>query len=114
MRSGLDSQKAVARRFALLGVALIVLAACGTAYRPGDERKSCAELQSEIGSNEAQIAVLLPEANASAEIASLRPSGTLAGLPFAIRNPEDAQLMEANSLHRRNAHLIQYVSNRRC
>ena len=112
MRSGPDSQKAGARRFALLGVALIVLAACGTVYRPGDELKSCAELQSEIDSNEAQIAVLLPKANASA--ASLRPSGTLAGLPFAIRNPEDAQLMEANSLHRRNRLLIQYASNKRC
>ena len=114
MRSIPYRREATLKRFALLGAALAVLAACGTAYRPGDERRSCAELQSEITSNEAQIAALTPESNASAEKASLRPSGTLAGLPFAITTPGDAQRIEARSLRRRNSHLIVYASNKDC
>ncbi len=101
MRSKPCRREPRAKRFALLGVALVVLAACGTVYQPGDERKSCAELQSEIAANEARIAALQPEESASAENETLRPSGTLAFMPFAINRPGEVQRIEVNGLERR-------------
>lgn len=114
MNSRPYSRQARLRRFALFGVALVVLAACGTAYRPGDERSSCAELQSEIASNEAQIAANLSAADASAENDSLRPRGTMVGMSFALSRPGDVQRVEARSLQRRNGHLTKYASNKGC
>lgn len=108
------SRQATLRRFALLGVALVVLAACGTVYRPGDERRSCYELQSEIAANEAQIATLLATAEAAEASGSLRPAGTLAGMRFALSRPGDVERIEARSLGRRNSHLIEYASNKGC
>ncbi len=114
MRSKPCGREARAKRFALLGVALVVLAACGTVYQPGDEHKSCAQLQSEIAANEARIAALQPEETASGEADSLRPKGTLAFLPFALNRPGEVQRIETNGLERRNGHLREYASNRGC
>ncbi len=114
MRSITYRRGAKARRFALLGVALAVLAACGTVYRPGDERRSCIELQSEIAANEAQISVRLAAVDAAEESGSLSPAGTLAGMRFALSRPGDVERIEARSLGRRNSHLIDYASNKGC
>ncbi len=114
MRSKPYGRQAAARRVALLGVALAVLAACGTVYRPGDEGRSCTELQSEIASNEAHIAANLAAADASAESGTLRPVGTLAGMSFALSRPGDVERIEARSLSRRNSHLTTYASNKGC
>ncbi len=107
-------RKSSARRFALLGVALVALAACGTVYRPGDERASCAELQSEIASNEARIAALLATAEAAEESGSLRPTGILVGMSFALTRTGESERTEAHSLQRRNGLLFKYASNKDC
>ena len=114
MRSIPYRREARAKRFALLGVALVVLAACGTVYQPGDERKSCAELQSEIASNEARIAALQPDETATEKTDALRPKGTLAFMPFALNRPGEVQRIEVNGLHRRNGHLREYAANKGC
>ena len=114
MRSKRYRREAMAKRVALLGVALVVLAACGTSYRPGDEHKTCNNLESEIAANEARIAALQPDENASGEEEALRPRGTLAFMPFALTRPEDGPAIQARSLHRRNAILSDYAANKGC
>ncbi len=119
MRSEPINRIAALRRFALLGIglpgiALVVLAACGTVYLPGDERRSCADLQSEIGSNEAHMAALLTVADAAVQDDSLRPSGTLVGMTFALRSRGDVERIEARSLRLRNSYLINYALNKGC
>ncbi len=114
MRSITYRRGAVARRFALLGSAFVVLAACGTVYQPGDERRSCAELQSEIAANDALIVIHLAAVDAAEESGSLRPTGTLAGMSFALSRPGDVARIEAISLQRRNSHLIRYAANKGC
>lgn len=108
------SRKAAVRRFALLGTAMVVLAACGTNYRPGDEARSCTELQSEIAANEAQIAAHLSTAVAAEESGTLRPRGTLAGMSFALTRTGESERTEARSLQRRNGHLATYATNKDC
>ncbi len=114
MRSKICLGGVTLKRFAVLGGALIIIAACGTVYRPGDERASCAELQSEIAANAAQIAAHLAAVDAAEESGTLRPSGTLAGMSFALGRPGDVERIEARSLRRRNSHLIVYASNKGC
>ena len=114
MRSKIYRRKVTLKRFALLGGALIIMAACGTVYRPGDERASCAELQSEIAANAAQIAARLAAVDAAEVSGTLRPSGTLAGMSFALGRPGDVERIEVRSLRRRNTHLIVYASNKGC
>lgn len=114
MPSKIYRRKATLKRFALLGGALIIIAACGTVYRPGDERASCAELQSEIAANAAQIVTLLAAVDAAEESGALRPTGTLAGMSFALGRPGDVERIEVRSLRRRNTHLIVYASNKDC
>lgn len=114
MRSITYRREATLKRFALLGIALAVFAACGTVYRPGDERRSCAELQSEIAANEALIAIHLAAVDAAEESGSLRPAGTLVGMSFALSRPADVERIEARSLRRRNSHLIRYAANKGC
>ena len=113
MRSISYRREATLKRFALLGIALVVLVACGTVYRPGDERR-CAELQSEIAANDALIVIHLAAVDAAEESGSLRPAGTLVGMSFALSRPGDVERIEANSLRRRNSHLIVYASNKGC
>ena len=103
-----------AKRLALLGMALSVLAACGTVYRPGDERKSCADLQSEIAANNAQIATNLVAVHAAEENGGLRPSGMLVGMSFALTRPQDAPQTEISSLSGRNGLLNRYASGMGC
>lgn len=114
MRSRPNFRHAALRRFALSGIGLVVLAACGTVYLPGDERRSCADLQSEIGSNEANMAALLTEADAAVQDDSLRPSGTLVGMTFALRSRGDVERIEARSLRLRNSYLINYAVSKGC
>lgn len=114
MRWKLSSQRATAKRFALLGTAMVVLAACGTSYLPGDEGKSCTELQSEIAANEAQIAAHLATAVAAEESGTLRPKGTMAGMSFALTRTGESERTAANSLQRRNGHLVTYATKKDC
>ncbi len=112
MRSRSNSREATVKRFAALGAILVVLAACGTVYLPGDEAKICAELRNEIAGNEARISELTPAVNASDE--PLRISGRIVGLSFAIAKPGDVERIQARSLQRRNSYLSQYASNKHC
>lgn len=114
MGSKMCNSMAVAKRLALLGTALSVLAACGTVYRPGDERKSCADLQSEIAANDAQIATNLVAVHAAEERGGLRPSGMLVGMSFALTRPQDAPQTEISSLSGRNGLLHKYASSKGC
>lgn len=105
---------AAARRLALLGMALSILAACGTVYRPGDETKSCAVLQSEIAANDAQIATNLAAVHAAEENGGLRPSGMLVGMSFALTRPQDPPQTKISSLSGRNGLLHRYASSKGC
>jgi hypothetical protein len=108
------SRKATVNRAALIGAALVALAACGTNYLPGDEAMSCAELQSEIAANDAQIATHLAAAEAAEESGVRRPTGTLAGMSFSLTASADVDRIEARSLGRRNGHLTTYATNKGC
>ena len=114
MGSKMCNSLAVAKRLALLGTALSVLAACGTVYRPGDERKSCADLQSEIAANDAQIAVNLAAVRAAEENGGLSPSGTLVGMSFPLTRPQDAPQTKISSLSGRNGLLNKYAASKGC
>lgn len=100
---------------------LLLVAGCGgrtpnpiVQYQPGDEKRSCEGLKSEIAYNEAEIGRLLPYEDATGKNVALGVTGALFIVPLFFMDFKDAEEIEVRALRRRNQWLREVASNNDC
>lgn len=99
----------------------LVVSSCGgrsanpvVQYQPGDEKRSCDGLKSEIANNEAEIAKLLPEEDATGKNVALGVAGAFLLVPWFFMDFKEAEATEIQALRRRNQWLREVAANNTC
>ena len=109
-------------RAILTGAVLIaLLGGCGgkapnpvVSYQPGDERRSCEGLKSEIATNEAEIATLVPYEDATGKNIALGVTGIFLIVPLFFMDFKEGEAIEVQALRRRNQWLREVAANKDC
>ncbi|MSO74768.1 MAG: hypothetical protein EXQ99_06435 [Alphaproteobacteria bacterium] len=83
-------------------------------YQPGDEKRSCEGLRSEIATNEVEIAKLLPDEDATGKNVALGVTGAFLLVPWFFMDFKDAEYTEIQALRRRNLWFREVASNNNC
>jgi hypothetical protein len=104
----------------LLGTALM-LSACGgkapnpiAQYQPGDEKRGCMGLKSEIATNDAEISRMVPSEDATGKNVALGVAGAFLIVPWFFMDFKDGEAVEINALRRRNQWLREVASEKDC
>ena len=104
---------------ALAGV--VFLSACGgkapnpvAQYQPGDEGRTCPGLKTEISSNEAEIARLVPYEDATGKNVALGVAGVFLIVPWFFMDFKEGEATELQALRRRNQWLREVASTKDC
>lgn len=104
---------------ALAGVVLV--SACGgkgpnpvAQYLPGDEGRTCSGLKTEISSNEAEIARLVPYEDATGKNVALGVTGVFLIVPWFFMDFKEGEATELQALRRRNQWLREVASTKDC
>lgn len=99
----------------------VLVSACGgkapnpvAQYQPGDEGRSCPGLKTEISSNEAEIARLLPFEDATGKNVVLGVAGAFLLVPWFFMDFKEGEATELQALRRRNQWLREVASNKDC
>lgn len=106
----------------LLAIAgMVLVSACGgkapnpvSQYQPGDEDRSCDGLKTEIASNEADIARLIPYEDATGKNVALGVAGAFFLVPWFFMDFKEGEATELQALRRRNQWLREVASNKDC
>ena len=83
-------------------------------YQPGDEKRSCAGLKSEIATNEAEIARMVPGEDATGKNVVLGVTGVFLIVPWFFMDFKDGEAVEIQALRRRNQWLWEVASDKDC
>ncbi len=111
------------RRIARPAVLLVLglLSACGgvapnpvSQYQPGDEKRSCDGLTSEIVQNEAEIAELLPDADATGKNVALGVTGAFLLIPWFFMDFKEGEAVDIKALDKRNDWLREVAADKDC
>lgn len=99
----------------------LVVAGCGgkspnpvASYLPGDEKRSCGGLKSEIAMNEAEIAKLVPGEDATGKNVALGVAGAFLIVPWFFMDFKEGEATELQALRRRNQWLREVASTKDC
>ena len=108
------------RSIAPVFLALFVVACGGksanpvVSYQPGDEKRSCEGLKSEIALNEAEIAKLVPYDDATGKNVALGVTGFFLIIPWFFMDFKEGEAIEIQALRRRNQWLREVASDKDC
>ncbi len=108
-------------RIYIIATSLLLLAACGgraanpvASYQPGDDSRSCDGLKAELAANEAEIARLLPDEDATGKNVVLGVAGAFLIVPWFFMDFKDAEGIEIRAYRRRNVMLRRIASKKSC
>ncbi len=97
------------------------LSACGgvapnpvSQYQPGDEKRSCDGLKSEIARNETEIEKLLPDEDATGKNVALGVAGAFLLVPWFFMDFKEGEAVDIRALHRRNTWLREVAADKGC
>ncbi|MEE8188252.1 MAG: hypothetical protein V3T80_03500 [Kiloniellales bacterium] len=100
---------------------MALVSACGgksanpvNQYQPGDEARSCEGLKTEISSNEAEIARLIPYEDATGKNVALGVAGAFFIVPWFFMDFKEGEATELQALRRRNQWLREVASGKDC
>ena len=83
-------------------------------YQPGDEKRSCEGLKSEIAMNEAEIARLVPYDDATGKNVALGVAGAFLIVPWFFMDFKEGEAIELQALRRRNQWLREVAGDKDC
>lgn len=116
---GRVSLRPLALASVISGMALV--SACGgktanpvSQYQPGDEGRSCEGLKTEISSNDAEIARLIPYEDATGKNVALGVAGAFFIVPWFFMDFKEGEATELQALRRRNQWLREVASDKSC
>lgn len=108
-------------RFHVVAACVLMVASCGgrsanpvASYQPGDDSRSCEGLKIEIAANEAEIARLLPDEDATGKNVILGVAGVFLIVPWFFMDFKDAEGIELRAYRRRNVMLRGIAANKKC
>ena len=82
--------------------------------KPGDEKRSCESLKTEVVQLQKDMLEILPKTDKFGTNAVLATTGVLLIVPFFFMDLKDAEGIEFEAMRQRNNHLLELLKNKQC
>jgi hypothetical protein len=82
--------------------------------KPGDEKRSCESLKTEVVQLQKDMLEILPKTDKFGTNAVFATTGVLLIVPFFFMDLKDAEGIEFEAMRQRNNHLLELLKNKQC